>query len=218
MMSRTASTVSRRCGAGRPYSTPCQVSLSRLTPAPRPRRNRPPDISSMSSAVTARMNGLRVNAQAIPVPTPIRSVAAASHVAWVTELRKSSGAQTQSMPAASASRAWAARSSGMSAIAAIEMRSSALTQASRRSVVQRPPQVETGEGAVRAPRLGDPLEVGRPRQVVQAVRDLHRAANTEVARGDNVGATEVEDQEHLGGPGPNALDLGQRGDDVLVGE
>ena len=52
----------------------------------------------MSSAVTARMNGLRVNAQAIPVPTPIRSVAAAIQVAWVTELRNSSGAQTQSMP------------------------------------------------------------------------------------------------------------------------
>ena len=53
----------------------------------------------MSSAVTARMNGLRVNAQAIPVPTPIRSVAAAIQVAWVTELRNSSGAQMHSIPA-----------------------------------------------------------------------------------------------------------------------
>ena len=50
--------------------------------------------------------GLRVNAQAIPVPTPIRSVEAASQVAWVKELRKSSTAQTQSTPAASAARAW----------------------------------------------------------------------------------------------------------------
>ena len=80
----------------------------------------------MSSAVTARMNGLRVNAHAIPVATPIRSVAAAIQVAWVTELRKSSGVHTQSIPAASASRAWAARSSAVSAIAAIEMRSRAL--------------------------------------------------------------------------------------------
>ena len=55
--------------------------------------------------MTARMNGLRVNAQAIPVPTPIRSVAAAIQVAWVTELRNSSGAQTHSIPACSASRA-----------------------------------------------------------------------------------------------------------------
>ncbi len=71
------------------------------------------------------MNGLRVNAHVIPVPTPIRSVAAAIHVAWVTELRKSSGVHTQSMPAASASRACAARSSAVSAIAAIEIRSRA---------------------------------------------------------------------------------------------
>src|SRR3954464_1859430 len=125
MISRTASIVSRRCGAGRPYSTPCHVSLSRLTPAPRPRRNRPPDISSTSSAVTARMKGLRVNAQAMPVPTPIRSVAAAIQVAWVTELRKSSGVQMQSIPAASAALACSARSEAVSAIAAIEMRSRA---------------------------------------------------------------------------------------------
>ena len=38
------------------------------------------------------MNGLRVNAQAIPVPDADRARStAASHVAWVTELRKSSG-------------------------------------------------------------------------------------------------------------------------------
>ena len=49
------------------------------------------------------MNGLRVNAQAIPVATSIRSVAAAIQAAWVTELRKSSGVQTHSIPAASAS-------------------------------------------------------------------------------------------------------------------
>ena len=81
--------------------------------------------------MTARMNGLRVNAQAIPVPTPIRSVAAAIQVAWVTELRNSSGVQTQSIPAASASRACEARSSAVSAIAAIEMRSRAAGALSR---------------------------------------------------------------------------------------
>ena len=37
----------------------------------------------MSSAETARRNGLRVNAQVIPVPIPIDSVFEASQVAWV---------------------------------------------------------------------------------------------------------------------------------------
>ncbi len=74
MISRVASIASRRCGAGRPYSALCQVSFSRFTPAPIPSRKRPPDISSMSSAETAAMKGLRVKAQTIPVATPIRSV------------------------------------------------------------------------------------------------------------------------------------------------
>ena len=79
----------------------------------------------MSRALTARMKALRVNAQAMPVPTLTFSVLAASQVAWVTELRKSSGVQTQSMPAASAELACSASSAGESPIAAIEMRSRA---------------------------------------------------------------------------------------------
>ena len=74
MISRVASIASRRCGAGLPYSALCQVSFSRLTPEPSPSRKRPPDISSTSSAETARMKGLRVKAQAIPVAIPIFSV------------------------------------------------------------------------------------------------------------------------------------------------
>ena len=77
MISRVASIASRRCGAGRPYSALCQVSVSRLTPEPRPRRKRPPDISSRSRAVIAWTKGLRVKAQVIPVPIAIRSVFAA---------------------------------------------------------------------------------------------------------------------------------------------
>src|SRR3954447_19226876 len=71
------------------------------------------------------MNGLRVKAHAIPVPTPTRSVAAAIQVACVTELRKSSGVQMQSMPAASAARASSVRSAAVIPIAAIETRPSA---------------------------------------------------------------------------------------------
>ena len=69
--------------------------------------------------------GLRVKAQAIPVPTPIESVDAASHIAWVSELRKSSTAQTQSIPAASAARACSARSPTELPRPAIWIRSSA---------------------------------------------------------------------------------------------
>jgi hypothetical protein len=71
------------------------------------------------------MKALRVKAQAMPVPTPTFSVFAASQVAWVTELRNSSGAQRQSMPAASAACACSVRSAGVSPIAAIEIRSRA---------------------------------------------------------------------------------------------
>src|SRR4051812_27770735 len=85
----------------------------------------------MSRALTARMKALRVKAQAMPVPMFSLSVLAASQVAWVTELRKSSGVQTQSMPAASADPACSARSAGVSPIAAIEMRSSADKSATR---------------------------------------------------------------------------------------
>ena len=100
----------------------------------------------MSRAVTARMNGLRVNAHAIPVPTPTRSVAAAIQVAWVTELRKSSGVHTQSMPMASATRACSARSWAVSAIAAIEMRSRA-----EGAIGGEPIHPRTGDGRERAP-------------------------------------------------------------------
>jgi hypothetical protein len=72
------------------------------------------------------MNGLRVNAHAIPVPIRIRSERAAIHVACVIELPNSSGAHTHSTPAASASATWRA-SSSPEPVAAIEILSSALT-------------------------------------------------------------------------------------------
>ena len=58
------------------------------------------------------MKALRVKAHAIPVPMSTFSVFAASQVAWVTELRKSSGVQTQSIPASSAELACSASSAG----------------------------------------------------------------------------------------------------------
>ena len=80
------------------------------------------------------MNGLRVNAQAIPVATSMRPVCAAIQVAWVNEARNSSGAQTQSMPAASARFVSSVRSSAVIPIAAIEIRSRAGGRGTRGSI------------------------------------------------------------------------------------
>ena len=77
--------------------------------------------------------GLRVNAHEIPVPTATDSVDAASHIAWVSELRKSSIAQTPSMPAASAARACSASSPVESPSPAIWTRSRAAARAIARS-------------------------------------------------------------------------------------
>src|SRR4051794_31071578 len=178
----------------------------------------------MSRAVTARMNALRVNAQAIPVPMPTVSDFAASQVAWVTELRKSSGVQTQSMPAASAVLACSARSSAVSPIAAMEMRSSADTAGTLfgrgrldRRVVEGAPEVEAGRGRGGPPLVGDALEFLRPGQLLHPVGDLDSPPDAEIADRDHVGPGQVEDQEHLGRPASDALHLEQLGDDVLVG-
>src|SRR5215204_1101451 len=160
----------------------------------------------MSRALTARMKALRVNAHEIPVPTSTFSVLAASHVAWVTELRNSSGVQTQSTPAVSAELACSARSSGVSPIAAIEMRSrpgigvTLLRGLLDRRVVQGPPQIQAGEGAPGSPLIGDPLEFPGPGKLLHPVFDLDRAADAEVAKGDHILPSEMEHQEHLGGP------------------
>ena len=64
--------------------------------------NLPLLISSRSSASSAVINGLRVNAKAIAVPTPIVDVPAAIAAAAIVALRCSSGTQTTSAPAFSA--------------------------------------------------------------------------------------------------------------------
>ena len=71
---RTASTVSRSRCAGRSAGAPSQSVRMRRVPVPRPSTKRPPDISSRSSAVTAVSSGERPNAQAIAVPSSMRSV------------------------------------------------------------------------------------------------------------------------------------------------
>ena len=91
--------------AARP-GAPSQWVRMRRVPVPRPSTKRPPDISSRSSAVTAVSSGERPKAQAIAVPSSIRSVssaapASASTPRVVVELRR----PAESKPAASARRA-----------------------------------------------------------------------------------------------------------------
>ncbi len=69
---------------------------------------------------------------------------------------------------------------------------------------------------MRAPGLGDHLHRGRVREPVEPVGAFDRAADPEVAHRQHVGTLEVEHQEHLRGPQPEALDGGQLGDHLLV--
>ncbi|GAA4988897.1 hypothetical protein GCM10023205_69910 [Yinghuangia aomiensis] len=108
---RMSRTVSRMCATGFPKRARCQSSLSRRTPLPSPRTNRPPEISSRSSASSAVTSGLRVNASAIPVPSRADSVAWANAATGTVALRYSSGTHTTSAPARSARRAASASSS-----------------------------------------------------------------------------------------------------------
>ena len=103
---RTASIVSRSRVAGFSAGAPSQSVRMRRVPVPSPSTKRPPDISSRSSAVTAVSRGERPNAQAIAVPSSMRSVStAAAASASGPEWLWNSGAQTESKPASSARRA-----------------------------------------------------------------------------------------------------------------
>lgn len=84
----------------------------------------------MSIADIAMVIGLRTKPQAIAVPMLIVSVFAPSHVVCVNALRKSSIAQADSSPAASAFFASAAMSSGVSPMIPIETRSIAVMRGS----------------------------------------------------------------------------------------
>src|SRR6188768_3183499 len=64
---------------------------------------------------------------------------------------------------------------------------------------------------MRTPGLADFQDPRRGRHLLEAVLDLDRFADAEVAAGEDVGALQVEEQEHLGGPAAEAAD----GDDLL---
>src|SRR3954454_10817737 len=64
---------------------------------------------------------------------------------------------------------------------------------------------------MRPPGLADLQHPRRRRHLLQPVLDLDRFADAEIAAGEDVGALQVEEQEHLGGPAAEPAD----GDDLL---
>jgi hypothetical protein len=67
-----------------------------------------------------------------------------------------------------------------------------------------------------APGLGDLLDPGRQRKLLQDVSAFDGPPDAKVADGQDVGALEMEHQEHVGAPEADALDGRQLGDHLVV--
>ena len=80
------------------------------------------------------------------------------------------------------------------------------------------PHVPTGDSAVGTPAFAESEEFLRLGHVLFAVGDGPAFFDAEVVDGENVGATEAEDQEHFDGPGADAADGDEALDEVFVGE
>src|SRR5680860_1707338 len=68
------------------------------------------------------------------------------------------------------------------------------------------------------PGLADLQHQLRRRHLLQLVLDLDRLADAQVAAGEDVGALQVEEQEHLRGPLAEATHRDDLRDRLLVGE
>src|SRR3954463_12501939 len=82
--------------------------------------------------------------------------------------------------------------------------------------VERAPQVPGGHRAPGPPLLAEALQGARRDLAAFEVSELDALLQAEIVQGKHVGPQEVEDQEHLGRPAPDAAHLDQLGDDVLV--
>jgi hypothetical protein len=71
---------------------------------------------------------------------------------------------------------------------------------------------------VRSPRFRELHHFRRCGQILQAVVDLHRLPNAQIANREDVRAAQVEHQEHVDGPATEALDSDEDLVDLLVGE
>src|ERR1017187_10725674 len=83
---------------------------------------------------------------------------------------------------------------------------------------QAAPEVPTGYRAVGAPAAGHPLHFVSGGEGFQIVGFADGVADAQVARGQDVGPLQGEDQEHVSGPDADAFDLGEAEDDLVVGQ
>jgi len=80
------------------------------------------------------------------------------------------------------------------------------------------PHVPGGDGAVGAPAFSEGEKLFGRGHMFFVVGDGPAFFDPEVVDGENVGAAEAEDEEHLDGPGADAADGGEALDEVFVGE
>src|SRR6266852_5602608 len=88
----------------------------------------------------------------------------------------------------------------------------------RQRGVRGAPAVPSGHAAVRAVRLAERFEFTGGRRGIDAMDASVSFSDTEVVDGPDVEPPELEDQEHLGGPGADPFDERQLSDDLVVGE
>ncbi len=92
------------------------------------------------------------------------------------------------------------------------------TQGGVAGAVAGAPHVPGSDGAVGTPAFAESQEFFGFGLVLFAVGDGPAFLHAEVVDGENIGATEAEDQKHFHGPGADAADGGQAFDEFLVGE
>src|ERR1043166_7449038 len=84
------------------------------------------------------------------------------------------------------------------------------------AILQRPPQIPAGDGAVRAPLRADLLHVFRQRTLALPIGALDGVLDAEVELREDVASAQPEHQEHLRRPAADAFDLHQMLDQILV--
>src|SRR5688572_9420931 len=85
-----------------------------------------------------------------------------------------------------------------------------------RQRVERAPQVPGSHRAPGAPALAEPAHGAQRDFSLFVVRQADGLLQAQIVQREHVGAQQVEDQEHLGGPAADAAHLDQLGDDLLV--
>src|SRR2546421_4175602 len=85
-----------------------------------------------------------------------------------------------------------------------------------RQRVERAPEVPRGDRAPWPPSFAQPLHRAQRHLASLEVRDADALLQAEIVERQHVRAQQIEDQEHLGGPAPDAAYRDELGDDLLV--